>query len=949
MRGNPCAKGLAVAFSAACLTGAAMLAPAITPLDTFNEHQSTVRAVAWSADGRFVATGDDQGIVKIWTWDAKTAKAMVPDATKDRIDPLTRRVTALRFSPDSSTLFVGGIPKDGMTSASAVYSLGAPLHSWNAGAADALVAPSADGTRVATAANKKVSVHDLTKKSDRDLHTASNPIISLAWRSGKIASGHQKALNFWDPDTTDDPVGQIVSPEDPALLAYAAGSEILVSVDPGASALVRTWDPSKATGTPTPLSTSTINVVAATAPGASPRLAAASEEATKTATRPVVTMWKGAGLATPAVSKGGTGLTGPLALLAIAPGGEKLLAADAAGNFGIVTPNMDFTLPFTKGGRGHLTAIALAAGSQRLALGFNDGTIRIVKDDGNDDSAVGAPASLGNPIVALAFHPTNPNRLLAASTKKAVSMTLGATTTSSDVKSFSTAESFTALAFSGNKGAAGTDAGNVFVWDDPPTGAALTPFSVGPSVTALALATTTPSFLSVGTNDNAVSLWDNSHQSLLQKFAGATKPIKALTLEVPGNEVPPSVIGAARGETNVRSWPGVALRAFAVGEPAVVNALATTQDRIVIGLANNKAVAFDYTGDNRLELGTHASPVTGLAVSRTSPNAVPYVFTVSDPSTIKAFRIDSGAAVATASKPFVGLTDAPKVFTVSSDASWGVARFDGGTIRVGRIGSDDRFDLHPPGKVGSLTLQNGLRLVAGPDETGLMTYWTTAGLTGTVRAPLGNDPVLTVDWGPVSSSIRLFRDAPKKVLRSVDPTANAADADFVDVPDDLRALAVAPDGSALVSGGLDKQIALRDPDAPKAKAKSLTATSGLVTALAFHPQSALIASGTSDKDVALWQVNIGAGTTASKGHDNTKHIGVLRSVAFSPDGLKLASLDSDGTLVVWKISSSPSLVFQATHHLGAGVLGTQLAWSNDNETLVVGGTDKKAHIVKFRE
>jgi WD40 repeat protein len=73
-------------------------------------------------------------------------------------------------------------------------------------------------------------------------------------------------------------------------------------------------------------------------------------------------------------------------------------------------------------------------------------------------------------------------------------------------------------------------------------------------------------------------------------------------------------------------------------------------------------------------------------------------------------------------------------------------------------------------------------------------------------------------------------------------------------------------------------------------------TSG-VNSVAFSPDGKLLASGSTDWTIKLWEVATGSPVRTLYGHT-----WVVNSVAFSPDGRLLASSSSDDTIKLWDIS-----------------------------------------------
>jgi dipeptidyl aminopeptidase/acylaminoacyl peptidase len=113
----------------------------------------------------------------------------------------------------------------------------------------------------------------------------------------------------------------------------------------------------------------------------------------------------------------------------------------------------------------------------------------------------------------------------------------------------------------------------------------------------------------------------------------------------------------------------------------------------------------------------------------------------------------------------------------------------------------------------------------------------------------------------------------------------------------VTAAAFAPDGNLLASGSSEGRIILWDPVRRERRA-TLTGHTDTVTALAFAPDGRTLASSSLDGSVRLWHIATGQELLKLEGHSGRVH-----AVTFSPDGTVLASggekPDGTGEVYLW--------------------------------------------------
>ena len=175
-------------------------------------------------------------------------------------------------------------------------------------------------------------------------------------------------------------------------------------------------------------------------------------------------------------------------------------------------------------------------------------------------------------------------------------------------------------------------------------------------------------------------------------------------------------------------------------------------------------------------------------------------------------------------------------------------------------------------------------------------------------------------------------------------------------------MAFSPDGTRLAAGG-DGRIWIYDV-ASGAQFAMLSGYTENIRALAFAPNNTLLASGSEDNTLRLWDTATAREVLTLAGDSNlaqalaasspdgvplpswdprterllatsNENPGRVRSLAFSPDGTTLASGSADGRIRLWEVETGAILTSFSVHD----GLVLALAFSANGEILASGGSD----------
>ncbi|MBE9165139.1 serine/threonine-protein kinase [Tychonema sp. LEGE 06208] len=163
---------------------------------------------------------------------------------------------------------------------------------------------------------------------------------------------------------------------------------------------------------------------------------------------------------------------------------------------------------------------------------------------------------------------------------------------------------------------------------------------------------------------------------------------------------------------------------------------------------------------------------------------------------------------------------------------------------------------------------------------------------------------------------------------------NAKVKNFAQHSDAVGAVAFSPDGLMLASGSKDKTVQIWDLATGKS-IRTFAGDSSTIWSVAFNSSGTKLATGTGFWRVMLWDLKTGQGTRL------LDHTASVWSVAFSPDDKLIASGSGDKTTKI-SDAATGSLIYNLPDHTD---FVYSVAFTPDGKSLVSGSKDKKITIV----
>ncbi len=230
-------------------------------------------------------------------------------------------------------------------------------------------------------------------------------------------------------------------------------------------------------------------------------------------------------------------------------------------------------------------------------------------------------------------------------------------------------------------------------------------------------------------------------------------------------------------------------------------------------------------------------------------------------------------------------------------------------------------------RVGAIPNVKACRMLAGETET-IVAFEYDGVIPGQRNSSLSDSPAHFL-WG-ISTDTHGNTGTVSSVIAQQSPYHLASLKD--QSCDAFTSVAFSPDGGLLAAGSTEGTVRLWDVASRQHLATLEAPNTYGVASVAFSPDGSTLASGLWQGNVTLWDVASREEVATLEWHGN-----YVRSVAYSPDGDLLASV-SDSTVILWDVASREEIATLKGHTTSQGV--RSLAFSPDGTTLASGSGDR---------
>ncbi|MGL5132773.1 MAG: beta-propeller domain-containing protein, partial [Planktothrix sp.] len=329
-----------------------------------------------------------------------------------------------------------------------------------------------------------------------------------------------------------------------------------------------------------------------------------------------------------------------------------------------------------------------------------------------------------------------------------------------------------------------------------------------------------------------------------------------------------------------------------------------------LGILASETVALPLTNQAQnwqcvKTLIAHTWVIYGVAITPDGKNIV----SCSEDQTIKIWNLETGEL----EKTLIGHTGEVRAIAISSDGQMIVSGSSDKTVRLWNFDTGEQISIFITNEsdVECVAIHSDNKMIGITHSYGKSSYYARVMIKNIDTDKNIYTESHSVSVGVIINTVTFARSSPflayehpqgSIIIANMNTGKTTRELKVPETSYRFLSLAFSSDGQILASGSGDNTIILWQP-ATGNIIRTLEGHSGGVYSVAITSDNKILVSGSEDQTIKLWEIETGEEICTLTGHT-----GIIYSIAISPDNQTIVSGSQDGTIKIWR----PLLRFSAS-------------------------------------